>query len=93
MYRIKDSGNLAGFVLFYVDYIPEESFVKIGGKTFPGGTRIIKGELRCSGVKGIGKAIQGDMEDFAKHNKIPLIQIEASNPQQETIYIKENLVM
>jgi hypothetical protein len=84
LYKLGDERTLVGLALFYVDDVPEG--IKIGGTLFESPTKMIKGEVRCSAIKGIGRSIQGDIEDFAKHNKIPLIQIQASSSNQKNKY-------
>jgi hypothetical protein len=86
LYKLGDDRKLVGLALFYSDYVGEDESIKIGGKEYKSGTKMIRGEIRCSAVKGIGRSIQGDIEDFARHNTIPLIQIQASSPQQKKNY-------
>ena len=52
----------------------------------PYGSPIVEGILRCSKQKGIGTMIQSDIEDFARHNKIPLIRIIAVSEKLRNDY-------
>ena len=86
LYKTKE---LVGFALFFVNEIPKGKSITLKGKEYPEGTPFIEGLQRCSGMKGIGRAIQSDIEDFAKQNKIPFIKIQSITQKQGKEYYKE----
>jgi hypothetical protein len=88
LYKIHPTNELVGFALFFVNEIEKGKSVTIKGKTYEEGTIFVHGLQRCSKIRGIGRAIQNDIEDFAKHNNIPFIKIQSVTEQQRNSYYK-----
>lgn len=97
LYKIDKTQELIGFALFFVNKIQKGKNITLKGKKYPEGTPYIEGLQRCSKIKGIGRAIQSDIEDFAKQNQIPFIKIHSLTQKQgknyyqaKFQYVKEN---
>lgn len=89
LYKIDKTQELIGFAIFFVNKIKENEKITLKGKTYTGGTYYVEGLQRCSGLKGIGRAIQSDIEDFAKQNNIPFIKIQSTTLDQGEQYYKK----
>ena len=89
LYKIDKTKELVGFALFFVNEIPKGKSITLKGKEYPEGTTFIEGLQRCSKIKGIGRAIQSNIEDFAKQNNIQIIKIQSITQKQGKEYYKE----